>query len=153
MAQDPQTALQAMRDGMGFPNRNLNTVEIHTKYETLHIGNNEIGVWRYYPRKTQRRDSAPASYSCTGVVGLVAHPIRWRIRADSSRNWLTRWCLMSIMRWHLKRSIQTGLKIVLVWFAISLITQKPTVWIKEKLPLAVTALGAISLRRGHAGSG
>jgi acetyl esterase/lipase len=55
----PQVALQAMRDGMGFPNRNLNTVEIHTGYETLRIGDNDVGVWRYYPRKKQREGLRP----------------------------------------------------------------------------------------------
>ena len=56
---NPQAALQGMRDGMGFPNRNLNNVEIHTKYETLRIGNNDVGVWRYYPRKKQREGCRP----------------------------------------------------------------------------------------------
>ena len=55
----PEEAIQAMRDSMGFPNRNLCTVEIHTKFETLNIGGNEVGLWRYYPRTTQREKNRP----------------------------------------------------------------------------------------------
>lgn len=54
-----EEALQATRDSMGFPNRNLNTVEIHTKFESLKIGENEVGLWRYYPRTSQYRTDRP----------------------------------------------------------------------------------------------
>lgn len=55
----PELALQAMRDSMGFPNRNLNTVEIHTAYERLSFEGNEVGLWRYYPRKSMRTPGKP----------------------------------------------------------------------------------------------
>lgn len=54
-----ENPLQAARDSMGFPNRNLNTVEIHTKYECLNFGGNEVGLWRYYPRKPERKKGRP----------------------------------------------------------------------------------------------
>ncbi|OWA33938.1 hypothetical protein B9G55_16490 [Saccharibacillus sp. O16] len=45
-----------IRESMGFPNYNLNTVEIHTKYEELTVSGNTVGLWRYYPRKGQQTD-------------------------------------------------------------------------------------------------
>ncbi|MEG1427273.1 MAG: hypothetical protein RSC76_06245, partial [Oscillospiraceae bacterium] len=42
----PAEVLQKMRDGMGFPNKNLCTVEIHTKFETIQVGENTVGLWR-----------------------------------------------------------------------------------------------------------
>jgi len=55
----PEEAIAAMRENMGFPNLNLNTAEIHTKFETLHVGGNEVGLWRHYARKTQSRKDKP----------------------------------------------------------------------------------------------
>lgn len=55
----PEEALEQMRESMGFPNRNLNTVEIHTKFESLNIGGNEVGLWRHYPRKSQKKAGKP----------------------------------------------------------------------------------------------
>lgn len=49
-----------MRDGMGFPNYNLNTVEIHTKYEEITGSGNTVGLWRYYPRKSVKKTKRPA---------------------------------------------------------------------------------------------
>ncbi|WP_160687572.1 alpha/beta hydrolase [Clostridium sp. C2-6-12] len=49
-----------MRDNMGFPNYNLNTVEIHTKYEELTSSGNKVGLWRYYPRKSEKNKKRPA---------------------------------------------------------------------------------------------
>lgn len=49
-----------MRDNMGFPNYNLNTVEIHTKYEELTSSDNKVGLWRYYPRKSEKNKKRPA---------------------------------------------------------------------------------------------
>ncbi|MFB3162381.1 alpha/beta hydrolase [Neobacillus sp. 179-J 1A1 HS] len=46
--------LPIIRDAMGFPNYNLNTVEIHTKYEEITSSGNTVGLWRYYPRKSQQ---------------------------------------------------------------------------------------------------
>ena len=54
----PKT-VENIRDGMGFPNHNLCSVEIHTKFETLHIGGNDVGLWRYYPRIGQRAKNRP----------------------------------------------------------------------------------------------
>lgn len=54
------TGIQAVRDSMGFPARNLNTVEIHTKFESLTFGENTVGLWRYYPRKPERKQGRPA---------------------------------------------------------------------------------------------
>ncbi len=55
----PEQSLEAMRDGMGFPNRNLNMVEIHTKYECINFDGNEVGLWRYYTRKSRRKPGKP----------------------------------------------------------------------------------------------
>lgn len=49
-----------MRDSMGFPNYNLNTVEIHTKYEEITDSGNTVGLWRYYPRKSETHQKRPA---------------------------------------------------------------------------------------------
>lgn len=50
----PQEAIEAMRDSMGFPNRNLCQTEIHTKFETITVGENQVGLWWYYPRSSMR---------------------------------------------------------------------------------------------------
>lgn len=55
-----ELSIQMMRDGMGFPNYNLNTVEIHTKYEEIIYSGNKVGLWRYYPRKSERKSKRPA---------------------------------------------------------------------------------------------
>lgn len=49
-----------IRNSMGFPNRNLNTVELYTKYEELMFGGNTVGLWRYYPRKPEGKKNRPA---------------------------------------------------------------------------------------------
>jgi len=49
-----------LRDSMGFPNYNLNTVEIHTKYEEITDSGNKVGLWRYYPRKSEKNRKRPA---------------------------------------------------------------------------------------------
>lgn len=49
-----------MRENMGFPNINLNTVEIHTKYEEITDSGNKVGLWRYYPRKSEKNRKRPA---------------------------------------------------------------------------------------------
>ncbi len=56
----PAEAIQSMRDHMGFPNRNLCVTEIHTKFETVMNGENEVGLWRYYRRDTQYDKKRPA---------------------------------------------------------------------------------------------
>ncbi|WP_127499082.1 alpha/beta hydrolase [Paenibacillus glycanilyticus] len=55
----PEEQLRLIRDSMGFPNRNLNTVEIYTGYERVKLGDNEVGLWRYYPRKSMRKPNKP----------------------------------------------------------------------------------------------
>lgn len=55
-----ETLIPAIRDSMGFPNYNLNTVEIHTKYEEITSSGNTVGLWRYYTRKSERNTKRPA---------------------------------------------------------------------------------------------
>lgn len=57
--QTPQEKIQAVRDSMGFPNLNLNTIELYTGYEVLDIQGNTVGLWRYYPRKTRNVKNKP----------------------------------------------------------------------------------------------
>lgn len=49
-----------IRDGMGFANYNLNTVEIYTKFETITDSGNEVGLWRYYPRHLEKKKNNKA---------------------------------------------------------------------------------------------
>ena len=58
-AMTPAENLQMMRDNMGFPNHNLCMEEIHTRFETIQVGGNEVGLWRYYTRKSQRKPGKP----------------------------------------------------------------------------------------------
>ena len=78
----PAQAIQRMRDNMGFPNHNLCTVEIHTKFETIMNGDNEIGLWRYYRRDTQYETGRPALSFSTAADGSAERPIRWRTPAS-----------------------------------------------------------------------
>jgi acetyl esterase len=55
-----EVLIPIMRDNMGFPNYNLNTVEIHTKYEEITDSGNTVGLWRYYPRKSEKNPKRPA---------------------------------------------------------------------------------------------
>lgn len=55
-----EVMIPIIRDSMGFPNYNLNTVEIHTKYEELTGSGNTVGLWRYYPRKSEKTKNKPA---------------------------------------------------------------------------------------------
>lgn len=55
----PEEGIMMMRENMGFPNLNLNTVEIHTQFETLNIEGNEVGLWRYYTRNSKDRKDRP----------------------------------------------------------------------------------------------
>ncbi|WNS46085.1 alpha/beta hydrolase [Paenibacillus sp. MMS20-IR301] len=80
--ESPELALQTMRDNMGFPNRNLNTVEIHTRYEQLNFEGNEVGLWRYYPRKSMRQAGKPCLIFLHGggfiggSIYTLEHPCR-----------------------------------------------------------------------------
>lgn len=59
-----------IRESMGFPNYNLNTVEIHTKYEEITSSGNNVGVWRYYPRKsTNNKKTALVFFHGGGWMG------------------------------------------------------------------------------------
>ncbi|AJG98228.1 hypothetical protein LF65_01623 [Clostridium beijerinckii] len=49
-----------IRDNMGFPNYNLNTIEIYTKYEEITDSGDRVGLWRYYPRKSEKSLKRPA---------------------------------------------------------------------------------------------
>lgn len=64
MENDEMTTLDmvisTIRDSMGFPNYNLNTVEIYTKFETITDSGNEVGLWRYYPRNLDRNKNNKA---------------------------------------------------------------------------------------------
>lgn len=55
-----EVLIPIMRENMGFPNFNLNTVEIHTKYEEITDSGNTVGLWRYYPRKSVKNRKRPA---------------------------------------------------------------------------------------------
>lgn len=48
-------SIEEIRESMGFPNRNLCTEEIYTKYETIQAGENTVGLWRYYKRFSERK--------------------------------------------------------------------------------------------------
>ena len=52
--------ISTIRDSMGFPNYNLNTVEIYTKFETITDSGNEVELWRYYPRNLDRNKNNKA---------------------------------------------------------------------------------------------
>ena len=55
-----EVLIPIMRENMGFPNYNLNTIEIHTKYEEITDSGNTVGLWRYYPRKSEKNPKRPA---------------------------------------------------------------------------------------------
>lgn len=50
----------AMRDIMGFPNLNMNTVEIWTKYVEVDFDGNPVGIWAHWPRFPLRKKNRPA---------------------------------------------------------------------------------------------
>lgn len=52
--------ISTIRDGMGFANYNLNTMEIYTKFETITDSENDVGLWRYYPRKIEKKNNNKA---------------------------------------------------------------------------------------------
>ena len=47
---------QRMRDSMGYPNLNLNETEIITKCESLVLEKNNVEIWRYYKRRTEKKE-------------------------------------------------------------------------------------------------
>lgn len=44
-----------IRNAMGFPNYNLNTQELVTKYEEINLEGNLVEFWRYYKRKSDAK--------------------------------------------------------------------------------------------------
>lgn len=52
-------SVEEIRNSMGFPNRNLCTEEIYTKYETIPAGENTVGLWRYYKRFSEQKPGKP----------------------------------------------------------------------------------------------
>lgn len=52
--------IEQMRRFMGSPNRNLNTVELLTRYETIAVDDRTVGLWSYCPRKPFDRTDRPA---------------------------------------------------------------------------------------------
>ena len=57
----PQSrSIEDMRKMMGFPNRNMNTVEIYTKYEEHTFNGNTVKFWIYTPRKPEGKTGRPA---------------------------------------------------------------------------------------------
>ena len=73
----PAEALQQMRDNMGFPNHNICTAEIHTKFETIMNGENEVGLWRYYRRDSQYQKDRPCFifYHGGGWIGGTPYAV------------------------------------------------------------------------------
>lgn len=51
--------VRLMRDSMGFPNLNLNTAEIITKYEEKNFAGNSVELWRYFKRRS-KKEKRPA---------------------------------------------------------------------------------------------
>jgi acetyl esterase len=49
-----------IRNMMGFPNLNMNTVEILTRFEELQFGGRTVGLWSYWPRKPIGEKKRPA---------------------------------------------------------------------------------------------
>jgi acetyl esterase len=49
-----------IRNMMGFPNLNMNTVEIYTRYEEHIFDGNLVKLWIYYPRKTEGKTGLSA---------------------------------------------------------------------------------------------
>ena len=69
--------ISMLRDSMGFPNYNLNTVEIYTKFETITDSGNEVGLWRYYPRNLERKKNNPSLifFHGGGWIGGTAYVV------------------------------------------------------------------------------
>ncbi len=51
MKLSPEQQIAIIRNSMGFPNLNLNTREIITKYEDIDAAGHSVGLWRYYLRR------------------------------------------------------------------------------------------------------
>lgn len=51
--------IEQRRNHMGFPNLNLNTIEILTKYEEHNFEGNKVKLWVYYPRRPIGKSGRP----------------------------------------------------------------------------------------------
>ena len=71
----PAEALQQMRDNMGFPNHNICTAEIHTKFETIMNGEMRSVFGVITAATASIRKIVPALSSITAADGSAAHPI------------------------------------------------------------------------------
>ncbi len=58
----PEMTIEAARQHMGFPNLNMNSIEIYTRYEELNLEGNVVKVWSYYPRRPEGK---------TGRAGFI----------------------------------------------------------------------------------
>ncbi len=56
----PAEFAEMMRANMGGFNENINSVEIHTRFEELDASGNAVGLWRYYTRRSEKRTDRPA---------------------------------------------------------------------------------------------
>ena len=62
-APDGETDIAGSRDAMGFPNLNMNTREIYTKYIEVASGERAVPVWIYWPRRpSDKKDRAGLIY-------------------------------------------------------------------------------------------
>jgi acetyl esterase/lipase len=51
--------IEQIRRSMGYPNLNLNTIEIYTKYEEHNFNGNIVKFWIYTPRKPEGKKDRP----------------------------------------------------------------------------------------------
>lgn len=52
-------SIRDIRSSMGFPNLNMNTIELHTIYEEHDFGGNKVKLWIYHPRKPEGKRDRP----------------------------------------------------------------------------------------------
>ncbi len=77
----PEILLPFLRDTMGFPNLNMNTMEIITKYEAIPANGRTIGLWRYYLRRGKQEPKSCLIYIhgggwIGGTVYTVENPCK-----------------------------------------------------------------------------
>lgn len=77
----PDIMIPMMRDAMGFPNLNLNTMELITKYETIQANNHSVGLWQYYLRRGKQEAKSCLIYIhgggwLGGTVYAVENPCK-----------------------------------------------------------------------------
>jgi acetyl esterase len=72
--QQKQDGIEEIRKKMGFPNLNMNTVEIHTKYEEHNFDGNVVKIWIYYPRKPEGKIIRPGFIFIHGGAWIGGTP-------------------------------------------------------------------------------